>query len=529
MLATTGAARLEAQGNTLLLSTNQMTFTYQVGSSSLPPEQQLSVLQSGASVTFTATATTTSSGSWLTVSPTTGSTPANLVVSVNPGALGVGQYNGRVEIAAPGTSNSPQSVNVTLHVRATSELAVSPAPQTGFAFAAQAGSINPASQNLTVNTTGSPFTYTLAADQAWIILPFTNGTSSGTPFPISINTAGLTPGTYTGKITITAPGIPNSPIEVPVTLSLTAAPELRANPATLRFVFQVSGTAPPAQTVQITSTGAAAALTITPTVESPTGGTWLGVTASSATTPSTLTVSVNPAGLQPGTYNGTITVTGAGANTITIPVSLTISLNPLANVLPGSVVFNHQLGTTNPAAQSLTISTTGPALTFTATASVEGAINWLVIGATAGTATREGTQVLLGANPSGLGPGAYNGTVTISVPGAANSPIAVPIRLNVSPAVMVTVAPNALTFAAAGGGSAPAIQVVDVTSTDAANQLALTVSKNADWIVLTADSTRTPARLSVTINPTQLTGGVYTGTITVNAAGAVNSPQTVTV
>jgi hypothetical protein len=96
---------------TISIGPPNLSFQWQTGSS-LPHDQTAIVLGSVATG-FTAAA---SGGSWLTVSPTSGTTPANLVVSVNPAGLSPGTYNGMITITAPGASNSPQSVAVTLTV-----------------------------------------------------------------------------------------------------------------------------------------------------------------------------------------------------------------------------------------------------------------------------------------------------------------------------------------------------------------------------------------------------------------------------
>lgn len=98
---------------------------------------------------------------------------------------------------------------------------------------------------------------------------------------------------------------------------------LSANPGSVPFSFSVGGAAPASQTVNVTSTGAP--LNFTAAV---TSGSWLSVTPTSGTTPATLTVSVNPAGLAGGTtYQGTITLTpsASGASALAIPVTLAVS------------------------------------------------------------------------------------------------------------------------------------------------------------------------------------------------------------
>src|SRR4029077_3978123 len=53
--------------------------------------------------------------------------------------------------------------------------------------------------------------------------------------------------------------------------------------------------------------------------------------------------------------------------------------------------------------------------------------------------------ITLSANPAGLAEGTYNATVTLSAPGAGNSPITIPVTLAVKTAVM-SISPTTLNF-----------------------------------------------------------------------------------
>jgi uncharacterized protein (TIGR03437 family) len=53
---------------------------------------------------------------WLSVSPSSGSTPGTLSVSVNPAGLAAGSYTGSVTVTSTAAGNSPQVVNVTYTV-----------------------------------------------------------------------------------------------------------------------------------------------------------------------------------------------------------------------------------------------------------------------------------------------------------------------------------------------------------------------------------------------------------------------------
>jgi uncharacterized protein (TIGR03437 family) len=80
-----------------------------------PPSQSVDVSNSGGG---TLAWTATSSASWLTVSPTSGSGSGVLSVSVSPAGLAAGNYSGSISVSAAGAANSPQSIGVTFAVTA---------------------------------------------------------------------------------------------------------------------------------------------------------------------------------------------------------------------------------------------------------------------------------------------------------------------------------------------------------------------------------------------------------------------------
>jgi uncharacterized protein (TIGR03437 family) len=104
-----------ASGTAIQASPATLTFAYTTGGTA-PATQNLSITSSSAALSFTAAATTSSGGNWLSVTPTSGSTPATLIVSVSPAGLGSGTYNGAITITPSGAGNSPQSIAVTLNV-----------------------------------------------------------------------------------------------------------------------------------------------------------------------------------------------------------------------------------------------------------------------------------------------------------------------------------------------------------------------------------------------------------------------------
>jgi hypothetical protein len=86
-----------------------LSFKYAGGS--LPASQKLTVSDASEAVSFSASA---SGGSWLSVSPGSGTTSGSVMVSVNPSRMSAGTYTGSIQLSASGATGA--SVPVTLSI-----------------------------------------------------------------------------------------------------------------------------------------------------------------------------------------------------------------------------------------------------------------------------------------------------------------------------------------------------------------------------------------------------------------------------
>jgi uncharacterized protein (TIGR03437 family) len=349
------ASKLAATPNPINLSTST-------------PTAQISVAAAAGSVPFSATASSGYNSGWLTVSPTSGiaspSNPASLTVSLQPGMLPSGPAIGFITLK-PGDGSSSLTIPVNVNAGIDGSLSFA-AAQLSFAY--QQNGPTPASQTLTVSSTAAASYTVQFVGGTWLtVTPANLTTSAGGTLTLTANVspAGLAANTYPGQIVLTnassgAQGM------VPVTLTVGAPVVLNAAPQSLSFNTAVGGSGSgPAQTVQLTSTGAPASFTVSAT-------NFLAVSASANTTPATLTVGLNSsvAGtLAAGTYNGTVTIAStatAGSQTIavTLVVSATIpqistivnsaSLQP-GPVAPGEIVTIFGTGLAAPAGVSATL------------------------------------------------------------------------------------------------------------------------------------------------------------------------------
>ena len=106
-----------------------------------------------------------------------------------------------------GTSGQPQSPAI----------GVSP---TSLSFTATAGGSNPANQTVSItNTGGGTLNWTASSNASWLSVSPASGTAPST-LTAAVNISGLAAGTYNGTITISATGATNSPVSVPVTLTV---------------------------------------------------------------------------------------------------------------------------------------------------------------------------------------------------------------------------------------------------------------------------------------------------------------------
>jgi uncharacterized protein (TIGR03437 family) len=120
---------------------------------------------------------------------------------------------------------------------------------------------------------------------------------------------------------------------------MVAAPStIAVTPASLEFTYTAGGTVPAAQPIQIANSGTGtAALSWT---ASPSDSSWLSVSAVSGTAPSALTVSVSPAALSAGTYNGSIQILAAGASNSPLSVPVTLTVAPAQPAVTVTAVVN---------------------------------------------------------------------------------------------------------------------------------------------------------------------------------------------
>jgi hypothetical protein len=233
-----------------------------------------------------------------------------------------------------------------------------------------------------------------------------------------------------------------------------------------------------------------------------------------------------------GDYSGNITITADGASNSPqkVPVSLhissaapEISFNPeslsFTAVEGGSTVANGTLEIWNSGIEILNWSVTDDAA-------------WLSGNPTSGSSTGEHDTVVLSVDITGISEGDYSTNITITAPGASNSPQVVPVSLHIiSAAAEISYNPASLSFTAGEEGSNPENETLEIWNSGI-DTLNWSVSDDAAWLSqnpTSGSSTGEHDTVAVSVDTTGMSAGNYSANITITAPGASNTPQTVSV
>ena len=198
----------------LTVSPSSLAFSYQINGTA-PFSQNLSIGNVGGSAGFSASA---NGGSWLSVSPASGSTPGTVSVSITPVGLVSGVFTGAITISGAGvTRQIPVTLTVSLPAGTGSTVTLS---KSALAFNYQLGGALPASQAVVVSS-GARAAFSAASGASWLTVNPDVGTTPASLL-ISVNPVGLAPATYTSAIGITTTE-PNGNFTFTLTVTLTVS------------------------------------------------------------------------------------------------------------------------------------------------------------------------------------------------------------------------------------------------------------------------------------------------------------------
>ncbi len=487
--------------NSLLTSlpTNTLVFPYQVGQST-PASQTVNLSSyTGAPLNYTVTPPA-ATAAWVQVTgPLSGTTDnTSFTVSINPSGIPAQPWppylDATINIAAtdPSTQSpvNSVSVDVRLYVSTAAQLVVTPPGPVQLSFYPNSPYYPSSNQAILSLASTLPVTSELnitsiqrtgvapGATSPWI-----GGLDSGplTPTSLTVNgtvlySASMLPGTYNGSVSISATGglsatpVADSGISIPVQFTVNRALGSvtwpKAADGSMSFTQTKGGQVPAAQVVQVGTDS----ISLPFDVVVNTGlYNWLTISGITSNTPGSFNVSVDASNLAIGTWRGAIYVDmpNAAGSPFRIPVTFYVNGGAICagscSSPTQSLSFTQIVGGATPAAQPVAIVSTPSSATYTISAATTTPPNgnWLLASISAGGGITPGT-VTVSVNPGSLAAGTYNGTVTITSPGATGSPIVIQVTLTVQQA-SITASTTPLVFNQLAGGPAPAAQQVVVT------------------------------------------------------------------
>ena len=401
-------------------SPTSLSFTAQQGGGN-PATKTLAISNTGGgTLSWSANDSTT----WLSLSPASGTGTGTVTVSVTTGTFTAGSYSGTVMLSANGASSVIVPVTFTV-TTAPLPPAIGASPAS-FSFTAQAGA-NPTAQTLTISNTGNgTLSWNASDNAAWLTLSPASAAGNG-PVTLTVTTATLTAGSYSGLITLTAPGA--TAVTVPVALTVTTAPvppAIGTSPTSLSFTAQQGGGNPATKTLAISNTGGG-----TLSWSASPSTTWLAVSPAAGTGNGAVSVNLTTGILTAGSYNGNITLSATGASSMTIPVTFTVTAVPTISLNPTSLTYTAAQGGPNPAIQTVALTNAGGVASWT----VSDSASWLSVSPASGNSSSTLTATV---DTTGLAAGTYNGTITVSATGSSSKTLAATLTVSVPTTSSVT-------------------------------------------------------------------------------------------
>ena len=392
--------------------------------------------------TFNTNTTTNQGFGWLSVSPATGTMTlasyqgflytytATVTITGNSTGFASGSsYTGTMNFSAGG---GVAGVTVTMNVTAAPTVFTTAPLSLSFIYK-QGDSVTPPAQSIGVFSApaGASYSAAVGSGSSWLSITGQGGSGS-TPgaVGVAVNVTAQLSGLQNGTIVITPAN--GKAITVPVSLNIIRAnPQLSVSTATQSFVLVQGGSAANGQVTVANSGGGV--LQFNASAKSDRG--WLTLTGSNsgsatASAPAALGFAVNPSGLAPGVYGGSVTVDDANSEaTATLTISLTVGTAAISLSQSG-MEFNAAVGGAQPSAQTFTVTSTGP---WEATAVSSG---WLKV-------STVGSVVTVAASTGGLTAGTDYGSVNVGTQ-------TVSVVLNLAASAPITVSTGGLIFTSSG-------------------------------------------------------------------------------
>ena len=407
----------------LSLSRNAITLMAPAGGA--PVSASVDVSGSAPGQAYTVSASTTTGVNWLRATPPNGLAPDRIDIVADPATLAAGDYTGAVTVASPGAPNQQVGLTFSVAAPAAPDLRLDPAnliftsrlrgrPEVRSAALRNFGS-GAAAFTVAVRTTTGGNWLSAGADRNQ-----TPATLLATADP-----GVLAANTYSGFVLISSGG---RTLELPVSMALSAVQRtLALSQNGLTFVAAAGSRLEQTQPFQVLNAGETGTINWTAVTSIENGGPgWLAATpAAGSSTESpphpSVTIRINPAGLEPGQYYGTVQVSTPDAENspqvcMVLLTVLAAGVTPSPNVSPTGLVFVGAPGGQNPNNQVIQLTNiAGQSINYTATPIFPGSRVWFTVAPVAASLT-PGTPFDLTVQPNlaGLAAGVYPAQLLLS-------------------------------------------------------------------------------------------------------------------
>jgi uncharacterized protein (TIGR03437 family) len=335
------------------LSKQSLTFRSRLNG---PPtgEQSLEVISSVPGIRYSVQL----NAPWLaTTTPLNASAPGSLQIVADPDLLPAGTHEGTVVVTAPNANPPTRTATVTFEVEPGTPPRLAARPD-ALTFSSRA------TQTLYLSNEGSTLASfnARASGGSWLrVAPDSGALNSVVPVPlaVSVDPEGLSPGTYSGAVSIS---LGETTSRVPVTVIVSSVPQsMLLSQTGLTFTAVARGGAVPPQTFGVLNLGRGVM-----NWQAETRTDWLTVTPSGGSTDAAslnvplVEVGVRHANLEPGDYYGQIRVTSATADNSPQYVTVVLTVLPPGSdpgplVRPTGLIFTMAAGGAPPGSQAIRV------------------------------------------------------------------------------------------------------------------------------------------------------------------------------
>jgi uncharacterized protein (TIGR03437 family) len=441
--------------------------------------------------------------------------PGLTLPSPSASSFGTKSFTAPTSTTSYNLAGTTGTVGITGTISATGLTAT---PLAGISASATQNGAAPTPQQISVASNGAAVNYaaTVSPSSAtWLTLTGASGTTPGT-VTANFSTA-LSPGTYHASVLVNDAGDSVGPLSIPVTYTVSGsgpASQLQVSPSAVNFNFFLPSSVNGSQTIEVTSSGAAASYSVTVS-----GASFITVTSNSGITPGSFTIKGNGTGLSNGTYYATVNLSSS-VGSASIPVTINVTgasggtgISPIT-VSPNTLTYNITPGET-PAPQTVQLTSATP-VSFT----VGNVALYLPISPLSG---KTPATLSVPLNVADLTPGTHIDYVQI-ITGSTSAELTVTVNVGT---ITLSSATTALAYAYPATSGSPLTQTVTISQSSGAAAVPLVVTPSVPWLTATVSGDI----VTITANPDGLSEGSVTGNVVISSplgANTVTIPVTFT-